>query len=155
TRRLCRGAPLTLHTDGNFQNAVFSPDGRWIAATTSDAVILFDARTGAEQWSQKGRSHLAAFSPDSGRVVAWVDGGNDPGLKFWDVLTHKELLTIPVAPPRLDVAQPNRWLVAAQLVFSPAGKWLAFKGTNSATAVWNAHTGEKKFDVPLKPGGLA
>ncbi|HZY88535.1 MAG TPA: protein kinase, partial [Gemmataceae bacterium] len=147
TRRLCRGASLTLHADGNFQNAVFSPDGRWIVATTNDAVTLFDARTGAEQWSQKGRSQRVAFSPDSGRVVAWAEGGNGAGLKFWDVPTHKELLTIPVGPPKQHEGQ-------GQLVFSPDGRWLAFSGADNATAVWNAHTGAKQFAIPVKPGGL-
>src|SRR4029077_6882144 len=50
TRRLCRGAPLTLHQDSEFCNAVFSPDGLWIAATNPGETSLLDARTGAEKW---------------------------------------------------------------------------------------------------------
>jgi eukaryotic-like serine/threonine-protein kinase len=145
TRRLCRGASLTLHPDHNFfQNAVFSPDGRWIAALDLNSVALFDARTGEEQWRQKGSSSFVVFSPDSTRVVAWLQGANDTGLKFWDVHTHKETLTIPADPPKQREGQ-------GQLVFSPDGQWLAFSGADNTTAVWNAHTGAKKFAIPIKP----
>jgi eukaryotic-like serine/threonine-protein kinase len=156
TRRLCRGASFTLHREnalGAFRYAVFSPDAHWIAATTDEAVTLFDARTGEKQWSGKGRYGPAVFSPDSGRVVAvaWIHGGSGPGLKFWDVHTHEELLTIPADPPK---AADGKVGFYPELVFSPDGRWLAFGGAGKA-AVWNTHTGAKKFSIPVKPGSLA
>ncbi len=146
TRRLCRGAPLTLHRDGVFIYAVFSPDGRRIATNNNVVVTLFDAQTGAEQWSRPGGYRSVVFSPDGGRVVAHVATAKGTTLQFWEAATGKEGLTIPADFPAND----------APPVFSPDGQWLA-SGTASDNiiTVWNARTGEKKFAVPGKAGALA
>ncbi len=140
SHRLCRGAPLTLHPDGEFYNAVFSPDGLWIAAHDRRGLILFDARTGAEQgrgpsidWQRQ-----VTFSPDSCRVAAFSPDSSV--LKVWQVPAGKEVTTIPTR----NVA---RW---APVVFSPNGQWLACAGVDNTTTVWDAHTGKQKFAVPFK-----
>jgi WD40 repeat protein/tetratricopeptide (TPR) repeat protein len=161
THRLCRGAPLTLPQEtsqGNDsqQKAVFSPNGDWIAVNSSLGLTLFDARTGEQGWSVKGRTFSMAFSPDSGRIAAWVEEGKGASLKIWDVAARKELRKIPVNPLRSEeMRQTWDQMAAGQLVFSPGGECLAFNGANNATAVWNSHTGKKLFDLPIKPGAWA
>ncbi len=141
TRRLCRGAPLTLHQDGGFVDAAFSPDGRWIA-TLGTGVMLLVAQTGAEQWRKPGIDgrRLVAFSPDGGRVAAWVGERNHITLKVWEVPSGKEVLTIPAKNVR-------DW---APLVFSPDGQSLACAGVDNTTTVWDASTGKRKLATPLK-----
>ncbi len=122
-------------------DAAFSPDGRWIA-TIGTGLMLLDARTGAEQWRKPGIDgrRLVAFSPDGGRVAAWVDDRNHIALKVWEVLSGKEVQTIPAKNVR-------DW---AQIVFSPDGHSLACAGVDDTTTVWDADTGNKKFEARLK-----
>jgi WD40 repeat protein/tetratricopeptide (TPR) repeat protein len=154
THRLCRGTPLTLEGPGpgfGANHVAFSPDGRWIACSTNGpgAVNLFDAATGVLRWSQIGGAQLVAFSPDSGRVVAWVNDGKSASLKFWTVAGAQEKLTI------LVEHEPYTGQTEGQLEFSPDGKWLAFIGAKHAMAVFDAHSGKKKFAVALEPSGWA
>jgi WD40 repeat protein/tetratricopeptide (TPR) repeat protein len=158
THRLSRGAPLTLHSDPSwrFWNALFSPDGRWIAAATSRGVTLFDATTGEKRWTkptgeEEGLNkwnfrRQVAFSPDSSRVAAWDLGARGADLKLWDVATGKEVRMIPAQVKQQD---------EGPLVFSPDGKWLASGGTAKAAAVWNVRTGAKNFAIPVRPDGWA
>ncbi len=153
THRLCRGAPLTMHYDGmyHFRSAVFSPDGRWIVATTDYAVKLFDAETGAEHWSRDGRARLATFSPDSRRIVAWVDDDKTARLRFWDVAAAKEPSEAPsisINSCKVPYGEPQ-----GQLVFSHDGKWLAFSTADTIVAVWDAHTRDRQFVHAAEPGG--
>jgi WD40 repeat protein/tetratricopeptide (TPR) repeat protein len=147
THRLCRGGQLTLEGPGTATYVAFSPDGQWIACATNVAVNLFHADTGVLRWSQNGAAKLVAFSPDSSRLVAWVDDGQTASLKFWSVDGDPEKRTIPVEPEK-------EWH-EGQLTFSPDGKWLAFIGAKNAMAVFDAKGGEKKFAVSLWPGWAA
>jgi WD40 repeat protein len=148
-RRLCRGAPLTLHrekpTVSIFQSAAFSPDGRWVAVTLyGGGTVLFDAQTGAERWRvetedvRAATGAPAAFSPDGGRVAAWAPGLQ--ALKVWDVPTGKEVQTLPA---RSVLAREGA------LAFSPDGRYLACAGFEDATAVWDTRTWQKQFAIPL------
>jgi WD40 repeat protein/tetratricopeptide (TPR) repeat protein len=151
TRRLCRGAPFTLHQDGEFQTAVFSPDGRWLATTGGGGLILIDARSGAERWRRPNCFwRPAVFSPDSGRVACWWRRFNqskqvtEVALKVWEVPGGKEVLTIP--------ARDNG--SGGPIVFSADGQWLACAGVNHTTAAWDTRTGKQRFAVPLKNAGM-
>ena len=58
-------------------NAVFSPDGRWIAAGVNTVVVLKDARTGKEVRDFKGHRRYithVAFSPDSTEILSVTCG---------------------------------------------------------------------------------
>jgi WD40 repeat protein len=153
-RRLCRGAPLTLHDQSAFSTAVFSPDGRWIATTGVGGLVLFDARLGAERWRRPDCFWApAAFSPDSSRVAAWRNRFNPVGgvaeveLRVWEVGAGKELLTIP--------AKQNG--SGGPIVFGADGQWLACAGINHTTAVWDLRDPKhpkQQFAVPLKNANL-
>jgi len=128
TRRLCRGAPLTLHADRSFQYAVFSPDGRWIVATTSDAVSLFDARTGEEQWFAAG-FHL-------GRLLLESPGNADLLCRRARAYTaqkrYKEARADCDEAIRLQPKSVEAWLTRGlleEISPTPAGRWPARAST--------------------------
>jgi WD40 repeat protein len=130
-----------------FQQVVFSADGKTVAATASDVVVLptelrfrdrvklWDARTGALKQTLGGDSHLVcvALSPDGKRVA-----GGDPGRKrveLWNAGTGALERSL-----RTGEAQP--WSVA----FSPDGKSLVVgcqKADHSGeVTLWDAATGK-------------
>jgi RNA polymerase sigma factor (sigma-70 family) len=130
-----------------FQQVVFSADGKTIAATVSDVVILpnvlrirdvvklWDAKTLALKQTLGGDSQLVcvALSPD-GKLVAAGDPSKRT-VKLWNAGTGALERTL-----QTGEAQP--WSVA----FSPDGKTLVVGGQNSdhsgGVTLWNAETGK-------------
>ena len=81
--------------------------------------------------------NTVAFSPDSKTIAT---GGYDGTLKLWDTSTGG-------APRRsLDYAFSS---VVTSIAFSPDGKLVACGGAgpNGEVKVWDAQTGELKFDL--------
>ncbi len=130
-----------------FQHVVFSADGKTVAATVSDVVVLpnelrfrdrikmWDAKTGALKQTLGGDSHLAcvALSPDAKRVA-----GGDPVKKrveLWNAGTGALERTL-----RTGEARP--W----SLAFSPDGKSLVVgcqKADHSGeVTLWDAEAGK-------------
>jgi eukaryotic-like serine/threonine-protein kinase len=128
-------------------DAVFSPDGRWVAtASGAGSIQIWDATTGRTnglplQHATKpeffqNRSHLA-FSPDSSRLLSAT---YDSTAKVWDVGTGKLLTTLRHALP------------VRHAEFSPDGAVIAtacFKGT---AHLWSAATGEPLVPALRHPG---
>jgi WD40 repeat protein len=123
------------------ESLAFSPDGNLLAGTghNDGGVWLWDARSG--NLKQEIKAHDAptavAFSPDSKTLAT---GGYDGTLKLWDVSTGG-------APRRtLDYAYSSD---VAAIAFSPDGKLVAGGGSgpDGEVKVWDAQTGELKFDL--------
>jgi WD40 repeat protein len=128
------------------QDACFSPDGRWLAASVSDKTHLWDTISGKEIWqipSDRRETHLA-FSPD-GTVLASTDPpSDDSGIHFWDVATGKELRKIE------DCQFPG------SLAFSPDGRWLAASGGWQAPAqLYDLSTGKPVSLQGMNSGAYA
>jgi WD40 repeat protein/tRNA A-37 threonylcarbamoyl transferase component Bud32 len=134
---------LQGHT-GRVRNVVFSPDGKRLAsgsatwdaskqAYVSGEVKVWDAQTGQELLSCKGRGNVA-FSPDGKRLASAAYG--EP-VKVWDAQTGQELLSL------------NEAAVFNSVAFSPDGKRL----TSGAT-VWDAQTGQELFSLKGHTGGV-
>jgi eukaryotic-like serine/threonine-protein kinase len=125
--------------ESSFEGLAFSPDGRWIAATSAPrridapqaiAVRVWEVETGRMHWSKKGHPRAAgsfAFSPDSTRIAT----SDWEGLVIvWDVVDGRPLLEFKGEP------------AITCLAFSADGKQLVAGFASGTMHVWNAITGE-------------
>jgi WD40 repeat protein len=135
-------------------SVVFSPDGRRLASADLDRVVrLWDVRTGKEETPRNEPIHLGgpeldkkrnpwerrrplvprvAFSAD-GRRLASINAGQP--VQLWDVATHLEVLTLPVADSGFHCvafSRDGRRLVAV------AGEWL-YVWDAGPSGVYQAH----------------
>jgi WD40 repeat protein/transcriptional regulator with XRE-family HTH domain len=113
--------------DGLAWNALFSPDGKWIAVygeVITGVTSIRDASTGQELFSLDGY-YVGAFSPDG----KWLAMGGSDGVTaiglIWDVLTGERLITITIG--KGGEAFPG-------YAFSPDGNWLAWSGNGEGDA---------------------
>jgi len=112
-----------------------SPDGRWVASTSSDAqgVNLWDVVGGETRTlsANRGRDVLSlAFSHD-GRMIAtggYGGTGTDPLLQIWDGATGRELQAIR-APVHVK-----------SLSFNPSGNVLAYSDGSKSIRLWDIAT---------------
>ena len=132
---------------------VFSPDGKRLASADLDrGVRLWDAHTGKEETPRQEPIRIDGPEPDAkrkpwdrrrplvpriafsadGRRLASINAGQP--VQLWDVATHLEVLTLPVADSGFHCvafSRDGRWLVAT------AGVWLH---------VWDAGPSETRRD---------
>jgi serine/threonine protein kinase/WD40 repeat protein len=124
-RRL--GQPL--QSSAGFSYAVFSPDNRWLAATSMDGTVsLVDARTGepaGRPLQHEGAVYGAAFSPDDTSVVTC---GEDKTARLWRTATGE-----PVGEP---LGHQDPVTLAA---FSPDGQTITTASLDGAVRLWDAH----------------
>jgi WD40 repeat protein/predicted Ser/Thr protein kinase len=141
---------LSLSSGGGFNNVVFSPDGRRVAASSGApgpagaAVTIWDAWTGAELRRVAAGPYLR---------VAWSPDGRSLGVgeRFVDSFTGDSSRTLPISPSVFGFP------AVFGAAFSPDGKLFATatRGGSSASAragssaeVWDLGTGAclKKFN---------
>jgi WD40 repeat protein len=122
--------------------AVFSPDGRRVAAGGYDrAVIVWDVETGAQLHRLTGHTasvRALAFSPD-GRELA--SGGDDHSVRVWDLATEQPL-------PMTDEAYSGIRAVA----FAPSGRELMGATEDGRVLFWEPSSG-KVLRVLSVPAG--
>lgn len=120
--------------------AVFSPDGRRVAAGGYDrAVHVWDVETGAPLHRLTGHTagvRALAFSPD-GRVLA--SGGDDHSVRVWDLDTEQPL-------PMTDEAYSGVRAVA----FAPSGRELMGATEDGRVLFWDPASGKflRVLNVP-------
>jgi hypothetical protein len=102
-------------------DAVFSPDGRWLAACGADRGLLLDLRSGKLRYLPQFRGQLAAFTPDAKRLlvvrrasyrVAAQGEPDDDGLYLFD-LEGRQLARYAV---RMSVPQVVDFLKGGRMV---------------------------------------
>jgi WD40 repeat protein len=128
-------------------DAVFSPDGRWIASASVDGkVTIWDATTG-QKWFQFQAHRVAislSFSPD-GRHLA--TGGHEGTLKVWDF----ESLRAGEAKAPVHTLVNDPPAPVPSMAFSPDGRRLATAIGGAAgphgAKVWDASTGRELLSL--------
>jgi hypothetical protein len=117
----------------------YSPDGRWLAATSKNAAPWqWDARTGEQLWANKAADEDGiAYSPD-GTLIATVSAKKKQ-LNLWEAATGKKLHTARAGNQPVSVA------------YGPDGAGIAVAGRN--VRVWGVHvaSAEKPTAVEAQP----
>jgi eukaryotic-like serine/threonine-protein kinase len=112
-----------LQRHGRPRNIAFSPDGRSIAAATTDGIIVWDATTTSEVLVFRGEYDLPitgnnfplAFGPDSLTLAA---ADCNQKIRLWDLTREPEsypLLDHHAEITALNCASNGRWIVAGDL----------------------------------------
>jgi WD40 repeat protein len=120
------------------QVVAFSPDGRSLAAGTSQGIQLWDIASGKVLQELSGYGLPRAYGPATGLAFA-PDGrtiagaGGDHVIHMWDVATGRERLPLP--GPRGDI-----YVVAV----SPDGKQVVTGGADKVLRVWDLSRGKER-----------
>jgi WD40 repeat protein len=136
-RDLCKRKALTLlgHTGGVYSVAISSDGQRIISGSRDGTIKVWDATTGQEKLTLKGRTRLlinsVAHSNDGRRIVSGCEDGT---VQVWDATTGQEKLTV----------KGHREPVYS-VAFSPDGRCFASGGFDMAVKVWDAATGQEKL----------
>ena len=130
---------LKGHTD-DVTSMAFSPDGRVLATSGSDELILWDAVTGKKRLVRKGMGEPLAYSPD-GELIATVCRKDTACV--WNARTGEEIR-----------AFTGHKANVKSLAFSPDGKILATAGRDATARLWNAATGEELHVLKGHRGSL-
>jgi WD40 repeat protein len=114
------------HVNGSSPLAL-SPDGKWLAATTTAGLRIFEASSGTEVSPIPGENVRAVtFSPDGRRAAV----GSDDSTAMYETRSGKELWLVPHKGPLFA------------LVFSGDGRWLAAGNSDRTVRVFE--TGGRK-----------
>ena len=144
TSKLVREIP-TLDTWPDFQFAVYSPDGKWLAGRTQSGVVLYDTNSGKQERgfelasNKLSRSFLVQFTPDSKFLAA----ASSEGAAVWDVC--REAAERQVLPPKTE---PFALHLAAD------GKTLTVLSEGNLLSWWDVAEGRlrKKQEGIVKDG---
>jgi WD40 repeat protein len=124
---------------GFYSRLLFSADGRWIAAVSTDGIHLLDSTTLQEQrqvgsW-ESGRQTSAVFAPNGHILASWGQSQKEWGsnqIHLWDADTGRELQQRPAPGP------------ATGLAYSPDGKQVACGPWLEPTlGIWDPATGQR------------
>src|SRR3954451_24306080 len=117
----------------------FSPDGRYLAASNSNTVRLWEVATGEAWTTLKGHANLVSTVAflDGGRMLA--SGSGDRTVNLWDISRTGAVR---------DVLTGHRGGVFS-LAFTPDSKTLASGCTDGSIKLWNVGSGRER--PPLEP----
>lgn len=147
--KVIRNVSLLKSGDASISQLCFSADGKLIAASVANLVILVDVEAGKALRSiNLGYTDrvLISFSPD-GKQIATFDSGQGAAAvcRIWEASSGKEQRSF--AFPRPDKSDTD-WHPVALIAFTPNGKSLV-AGCNSTVKKWDLESGKelKSFSV--------
>ena len=117
-----------------YNNIVFSPNGRTIARSGSDnKVHIWNVDSGASKTISTSNNVrypqvTAVFGPDN-RTLVTTSGGDDGTIKFWDVVSGEQKMSIDGHPNGID-----------RIIFSPDGSTFATLGGFGTILIWDYHS---------------
>jgi WD40 repeat protein len=140
---IARIGTLRFFDGGQFNNLIYTPDGKKLIASAGYFVRVWDATTGKQvhEWFVK-EIHSLALSPD-GKTLAMGTFADAPTVRLWDMVTGKEL-------PRL--AGPTDWTYA--VAFSPDGRRFAAAARDKSIHVWDVATWKATHRLTGHAGGV-
>jgi WD40 repeat protein len=109
---------------------VFSPDGKWGASASAEAVRVWDAATGAvvAQFKPSGAALKIAFSPNSQLLAA---ANADGHAQVWDMATRQLVA---------DVVHDGK---VRSIAFSPDNERIVTGSADQTARVWDVATGQE------------
>jgi WD40 repeat protein len=141
-------ATLSGHAD-LVRSAVFSPDGKWLAAAGGLCQRSGEIKIWAVQTHQLLRTiqghadciYSVAAAPDGKRLAS---GSYDKLVKLWDLATGKEIRTL---KDHIDAV--------FAVAFSPDGKWLASGSQDRTVKIWDVASGERLYTLSDALDGIS
>jgi WD40 repeat protein len=130
----------------DFRKSAFTPDGRILALSSSESVILWDTATNQQVADLTGFSSLiyaVAISPDGKTLAA---GMSDNTVELWDVAARRKLRTL-----------TGHTYSVYSVAFSPDGRWLASGPGAGDTSVvlWDLTTGRRRANLRGHTGAVS
>ena len=178
---LPKGA-IARYGKGRINYIKYSPDNSLLAISTTIGIWLHEANSGevlALLKGHTGATTVLAFSPDGDLLAS---GSDDASICLWDTTTYQQIRTLKTNGIVTAIAfSPNgktlatgsgkriqMWNVriwqqiftisqgnstVADLVFSPDGTSLASASIDDSIKLWDAKTGQLKFNFDEETGG--
>lgn len=133
---------LTGHTNG-YSSVDISPDGRYVAAGASDALVRIWRTAGGERaLDLQVQARRVVFSPD-GKYLA--TGSNNGGVMVWNLLNGDQLVLEEYRFARYGIYSIN------SLLFTPDGGTLIAGSQACYSRVWNIESGQIEWTVTNGP----
>ena len=171
---------FTGHT-GSVENLSYTPDGRFIASSSTDRTVrLWDAVTGEQTaiLNQDNTVSNFVYSPDGSTITTT----NQEKVCLWNVITGEQIATLTehlygnwffsvayspngstIAIKSNDETETCLWdtvtgdqtaiISGRSFVYSPDGNTIA-TDIQGEVCLWNAVTGEYQFSIAEHPGGF-
>ena len=132
------GAEIITLTDAAVNHAVFSADGKWLAANPSDR---FPGKS-LKVWNTETWKEAAGFTQEDGFPAHWFD--------FSDAKAAAKKIGITWSLPFAAGPETKTlWASSQAMAVSPDGKWVAQAVPASGTVeIWDAAAGGKLQSIP-------
>lgn len=127
-----KGAPLKTLGKGDYSTwAAYSPDGKTIAYSDYDEIVIRDVERDAVLFTLKGHTSEIVFysySPNGDRIVS---ASRDKTVRIWDAATGAQLI----------VARHQHTELVNGAAFSPDGNAVVTAGEDGTLRIWDAAAG--------------